>query len=274
MEKVKKKKSLTESRSFKTEIMMFVIFMSVGVATVLFKVDGWLSLAMLGIGLLSLYFNNVNKILDFIMALAWSAAYLYFGIINGLYAQAFLVSAFYLFVNLFNLVAPQSNTTIVEEHNKLKPYQIWALIIVCVFGAVGTFFLVRIKGNKTFAIFDTLAAVMLCASLYMMLKRCIEYFVVRLIAMIATIALWVAMGLVSHFNLGCINIAVMFIAFILYDNVRMRKWSLQAKHVAQRQNADIFSSTEYREAERKYQREHKRGLPNRSVGIDKNDERN
>ena len=121
MEKVKKKKSLTESRSFKTEIMMFVIFMSVGVATVLFKVDGWLSLAMLGIGLLSLYFNNVNKILDFIMALAWSAAYLYFGIINGLYAQAFLVSAFYLFVNLFNLVAPQNSTTIVEEHNKLKP---------------------------------------------------------------------------------------------------------------------------------------------------------
>ena len=70
MEKVKKKKSLTESRSFKTEIMMFVIFMSVGVATVLFKVDGWLSLAMLGIGLLSLYFNNVNKILDFIISCA------------------------------------------------------------------------------------------------------------------------------------------------------------------------------------------------------------
>ncbi len=274
MEKVKKKKSLTESRSFKSEIMMFVIFMSVGVAMVLFKVDGWLSLAMLGIGLLSLYFNDVNKILDFVMALAWSAAYLYFGIINGLYAQAFLVSGFYLFINLFDLVTTPNNATIVEEHNKLNPYQIWALIIVCVFGAVGTYFLVRIWGNKTFAIFDTLAAVVLCASLYMMLKRCIEYFVVRLIAMIATIALWVAMGLVSNFNLGCINIAVMFIAFILYDNIRMRKWSLQAKHVAQRQNTDIFSSTEYREAERKYQREHKRGLPNRSVGIDKNDERN
>ena len=269
-DKTKEPKIKTESRTFKTEIIMFFIFTLVGVGLILLKADGWLSLIVLILGLLSLYLNDISNWLDLFLGLLWSGAYCYFSISNGLLAQAILVSAFYLFINIYNIFTKTKNINIVEENKRLKGYQIVALCVTSICVAVGTYFLISLWAEQRLAIFDTLCAVLLCVSLYMMLKRSVEYFLVRLIAMIAIVALWVTVALLYNFGVGCMNIAVMFIAFILYDNIRIRKWSLSVKKAKQ---DSIFNSSEYKEAESRYRRANRKGLPQKSIGVDKDDER-
>lgn len=264
------KEAKMNSRSFKNEIIMLLLFVVAGVGLILIKFDGWLSLSVLIVGLVSLYFNDINKWLDLIVGLLWSGLYCYFSIQNGLMAQAILVSAFYLFINIYDLFNNADLSTIVQEKNKLKVYQIVALCVVSVAVAVGTFFLVSIWSEQKLAIFDVLVAVLLCISLYMMLKRCPEYFVVRLIAMIGTVLLWIIVGFLYGFGTGCLNIALMFIAFIIYDNIRIRKWTASLK----RQKEDsIYNTPEFREAELKSKKMSRKGLPTKSVGVDKDDER-
>lgn len=266
-----KEKIEGKNRSFRLEILMMLAFLFLGVIFALLDVSNWASLSLLLVGLVSLYFNDVNKWLDLAIAVIWSGLYAYFSIVNGFLVQGVLVSLFYLFINVADVIIERDMSTIVVENNKLKTYQIVSICIVGVCLAVGSFFLVKIWNGEQMAIFDTLAAVAMIVSLYMMLKRCSEYFIVRLIAMIVTVLLWVVRAFMIGFSDGALSIALMFIAFVIYDNIRIKKWSETAKTIMPEK--DILNSAEYKAAEAKYRKLQRKGLPNKSVGVDKDSKR-
>ena len=259
----------TQGRTFKTEIIMFLMFMAVGVGLILLNTDGWLSLIILGVGLLSLYLDGLNKWLDLALAVLWSGVYCYFSVVNGLLAQGVLLAGFYLFFKLFKVFATNDDK---EPYDyKLKGAEIIALCVTAVLGYVGTFFLISIYNGQNLAWFDTFAAVIVCVSFYLMAKRCGAYLIVRFVGLLVTIALWVTTAIIFDFPTGCLNIAIMFLAFVLYDSLRLKK--LAEKFEPKRKNDDIFSSAEYKEAEMKYRKKKKKGLPEKSVGVDKDNKR-
>lgn len=266
-----KKKIEGTNRSFKTEILMLIAFMALGAIFAFAGLTNWVSLSILLVGLVSLYFNDVNKWLDLGVAVIWSGLYAYFSIVNGFIIQAILISGFYLFINIADVIVERDMSTIVVENNKLKTYQIASICIVSVFLVVGSYFFSKMWKGEILPIFDAITAVVMVVSLYMMLKRCSEYFVVRLIAMILTICLWVARAFFFGYGAGGLSVAIMYIAFIVYDNIRIKKWSTSAKEIAPEK--DIFESAEYKAAEAKYRKEQRRGLPSKSVGVDKEGQR-
>ena len=259
-------------RSFKLEIISFILFMGVAAAMSVLKVENYISLSMVGVGLLALYLNDVNKAVDLILAILWSGLYAYFCYINGLASNGVLISLFYLVIKLHDIAFKVDTKELVKENNKLKGHEIFALLVVSVCLVVGSFFLSRLWINEKLAIFDALSAVLFCISLYLMMKRTTEYFIVRLIAMAGQSAIWVAVALLYGFGTGSLHITLMFVAYIVYDMFRLNKWSYNHTNIAVKEKS-ILDSEEYKQAQRKYDRAHKTGLPSKSVGVDKDSKR-
>ena len=259
-------------RSFRLEIISFIIFMGIAVGMCALKIENYISLSMVGVGLLALYLNDVNKALDFILAICWSGLYAYFCYTNGLASNGVIISLFYLFIKFHDIVAKTDTRELVKENNKLKGHETAALVIVSVCLVVGSYFLSRLWVGEKLAIFDAITATLFCISLYLMMKRTTEYFIVRLIAMVGQAAIWVALALLYGFNTGSLHLTLIFISYIVYDMSRLSKWSYNHT-AAPTKEKSILDSEEYKKAQRKYDKDHQAGLPGKSVGVDKDSKR-
>ena len=261
-----------EKRGYKVEIVSALIFTLIGVLMSFFKVESWLSLSMLIVGLLSLYLNDVNRILDVVIGLLWGGLYAFFSYLNGFAANAVLITVFYLLIKLNSWFKKADTSELVKEHNKLKTHEVVALVIVSICVIVGSYFLARIWQGEKLVIFDVLSAVLLCISLYLMMKRTTEYFVFRLVAMIGVGSLWATRALIYGLQTGSLHICLMYVAFIIYDNFRLSSWS--NKHATvQDKTTSILESDEYLNAQKKYNKAHPVGLPSKSIGVDKDSKR-
>ncbi|MBQ7453399.1 MAG: hypothetical protein IJS68_03985 [Clostridia bacterium] len=267
-----KTEKTVEKRSFRNEIVLALIFTLVAVLMSFFNVESWISLTILEVGLLSLFLNDINRLLDVIIAVLWSGLYAFYCYTNGFAVNGVLVSLFYLFIQLKEAFKKPETKEIVGAQNKLKTHETIALVIVAICLAVGSYFLARIWTGEVLVIFDTLSAVMLCVSLYLMLKRTPEYFVIRLIAMIGVASLWATRALLYGLQTGSLHIVLMFVAFIIYDNIRLNTWTKNHANVEEKTKS-ILESEEYLNAQKKYNQENPIGLPGKSIGVDKDSKR-
>ena len=144
------------------------------------------------------------------------------------------------------------------------------MVSICL--VVGSYFLSKLWVNEKLAIFDAITATLFCISLYLMMKRTTEYFVVRLFAMAGQSAIWVALALLYGFKTGSLHITLIFISYIIYDMFRLSKWSYNHTNAPTKEKS-ILDSEEYKKAQRKYDRNHQTGLPSKSVGVDKDSKR-
>ena len=258
-----------------TEILLFALFIVLGVVVCVLGYESWLGLLLLGVGLLSLFLNDFNKWLDLFIALVWSGLYAYFSYANGLIVQAVMVSLAYLIVKVISIFVSKKTNAIVNEKKSLKLGQFVSGLISGILVIVGSYFLARISPVAVLPLFDSIAAVMLVISLIAQLIKVKQYFIIRLVSMILIIILWVIRGVIIGFETGTASAALMFMAFIIFDNVRLSRYST-AKILPESNGQakdDIFDSPEFKEAQKKYEKENPAGLPGRSVGIDKDDKR-
>jgi len=267
-----KTEQTTQKRSFKIEIISFILFMGLSVVLCVINLENYISLSMVGVGLLALYLNDVNKAVDLILAVLWSSFYAYFCYVNGLAVNGVLISLWYLFIKIHDIVAKVDTRDLVKENNKLKGHEIWALVIVSICLVVGSYLLSKLWINEKLAIFDTITAVLFCISLFLMMKRTTEYFIVRLIAMAGQAAIWIALALLYGFKTGSLHITLLFVAYIVYDMSRLSKWSYSHTNAPTKEKS-ILDSEEYKAAKKKYDRTHASGLPGKSVGVDKDSKR-
>ena len=277
--KIKEEKQDLKAGNFTVEILLFVLFIVIDIVVCILKYEEWFGISMLIIGLLSLFLNDIHKILDLAIAIIWSGCYAFFSLKNGFMCQAVLFSGFYMFQKVYAMFVVKKTKMIVIEKKRLKTFEWVTLALVVVFAVVGSYFLSMIWLDEKLGLIDAIAAVMLCVSLYMQLIKCEEYFVLRLVAMGLIIILWVLKGFKFDFELGTASTALMWVAFLIFDNVRLSRYSTEKLietniKLAERENAfDLFDNPEYKEAQKKYERENPNKLPDRSVGIDKEDKR-
>gem|GEM_PF-6853670 len=273
MEEKKEEKGASKTLKYAAEILLCILFLGVGAVACVLNFESWLGLLMLVVGLLSLCLNNLNKWLDLLFALIWSAAYAYFSYLNGLFAQAAVVSTAYLVINILSLFKNSKTSSIVEPKKRMKGYQKWAVVIFCAGAIAGSYFLSRIFYGMHLNLLDAICAAILAVSLYVQLNKFQIYFIMRLVAMILAIILWVVKGLVYDFSAGCASIILMFVAFLLFDNVRVNRFTKSEGAEKEPAKRNILESAGYRAAMRKYNQENPKGLPGRSVGVDKDDKR-
>ena len=267
-----KTEQTVQKRSFRLEIVSFILFMGLAVGLCAINLENYISLSMVGVGLLALYLNDVNKALDLILAVLWSTFYAYFCYTNGLAVNGVIISLWYLFIKLHDIIAKTDTRELVKENNKLQGHEIWALVIVSICLTIGSYLLSRLWINEKLAIFDTITAVIFCVSLFLMMKRTTEYFIVRLIAMAGQAAIWIAIALLYGFKTGSLHLTLLFVSYIVYDMFRLNKWSYNHTNAPTKEKS-ILDSEEYKAAQKKYDRAHATGLPGKSVGVDKDSKR-
>ena len=271
MGKVESNKGIRSS--FLTEGLLFVLFVILDVLVCVFGYEEYLGLSILIVGLLSLFLNDLNKVLDLFFALMWSALYAYFCYHNGFLSHAVLVSLCYLITKIMNLFTKKSDK-LVEQKKRLKGHQYVAIIFILIGVSVGSYFMTKVWQYEVLGLVDAISATVLCLSLFIKSSKYEEYFIIRLLSMILVIALWAIKGFLYGFITGVASCGIMFIAFLIFDNVRIYRYSNEKPIVLQTdEKDDILDSEEYKAAAKKYNQENPNGLPSKSIGVDKDNKR-
>ena len=164
------------------------------------------------------FFIPINSYLSFIFCIVVCVMYSLFAINEGLYINAVLYFFVYVVLQfLIWVVFSDTNMRISEKQlSKRSSIITFCYLFVCL---IINFFVAIIWGKNLLAFFDALAASMLALSAFLQSFKYREFFIIRPLALVLAIILWLLAGFSGGFDGVTIAILILYTMYLILDLV-------------------------------------------------------
>ena len=195
-----------------------------------FYLGGFLNfpaLCLIVAGALWNFFTDINTFISFMLSLVVCFIYAMFSILEGLYMNALLYVAFYIplqFVVWINNL-DSYDMSIKKDKRLFKKgflYEYIALIVVLVSLSVLCYF----NSEITLTVFDALTACILGFSAFLQSYMYREYYLIRPMAVLMALLLWVLVIFVNGFSMISFTMIVLYLMYLTNDLLTSAFWKI------------------------------------------------
>ncbi len=220
-----KQKEKNKSELFVCKLIVASIFAVFAIMLYLLNVINIPALCLIFAGVLWNFFVDINTFLAFLLALVVGVIYAMFSIIDGLYINALLYTIYYIplqfIVWIMNL---NSKDMSIRKDKKLSKNSIYYICVLCIFSVVACFAFALLQQYQILPLFDAVTATMLglCAFLQSLMFR--EYYIVKPIALVLALSLWIYVGAINGWTIGALTIIMLYAMYLVLDIITMVFW--------------------------------------------------
>lgn len=188
----------------------------------LFGLFCWLSgfiapafLILLELGMIWNFYVKFESKLSVVFCVLVSAIYFVVACNFNLYANAIVYIGFYIPFQLFASTKTYYGGSFVQIKKQMNDQNQVLFITLLVFVSVILYMFDLGLGGR-FILLDAISAGCLIASAILRNERYNDYYYVRAVALLVSIALWIVVA-VEHQNFNAVIVAVMYFAYIIFD---------------------------------------------------------
>ncbi len=206
-----------------------MIFIALGIFFYLINMSSLAAISVLAFGACWNFFTDSNKMFACIFAFATCSIYAYLCVQIGMYAHAFLHIAFYLPTQLIYFFENQNHNDVsILKNKKLEPS---GVVVTTIAGALLTLGLgaVVYSMGEEMALIDSISAVLLMVSVFLVNGRYCEYYAVRIFAVGFAMAMWALLAVIYNFADGTIAFALLFAMYLVMDVIKCIRFNKATK---------------------------------------------
>lgn len=171
------------------------------------------------------FFVDINSFMAFILSLIVGVLFASFAVINGLYINAILYVFYYVPLQFYiYLKYMNAKDMSIKRNKKLSGQNIYYIFVtfIVVFGCC--FAISLLPEYPTMPIFDAMSACLLGLSAYLQTMMYREYYIVRPISLLASIALWIFIAQTNGASSGTLSIILLYVMYLLLDLLSLYYW--------------------------------------------------
>lgn len=246
-----------ESEKYKLFKLLLVSCVAViGLFFVLIDLSYIAEFILLVLGMIWNLYLGLNKKLSLAISVVVGMLYLMFTSSFGLYANGLVYVACYIPLQLIATVKDYGEGDHIQIRKKITDYN-RILFIIFFLAVTVVLCLFDVNAGSRFVLFDGISAGLLICSALLRNERYLEYYIFRIFALCASIALWIQIA-VEFGTHGSLLILIMYAVYLTYD---ISKCILDHKNYV---NEYMISSKEVQKIEDDRLREEKLKVYNNS----------
>jgi len=206
-------------------IMVSCLFLLAGLTLYLLNYINFPALCLLLAGAIWNFFVNINSFLAFMLSFVVGILYALFAVIDGLYINALLYTAFYIPLQFVVWIQNIGATDmVVNENKKLKGRSIYFIVLAVVLCFVCGFAISISSQYTILPVLDTVVACGLGLSAYLQSFKYREYYFVRFIAVALAVVLWVSVIGINGLSIGSITMILLYLMYFVLDVIAYFFW--------------------------------------------------
>lgn len=216
---------ISDSKSRFFEIFVTTLFVCIGLVFFLLGFEPFWTLPVLLFGALWNYFTHSNRLFACIFAFAVCVPYGLYAIQNGLYGQAFLHLILYIPTQLMFYYQERNNEDLeIKREKHLDSSSFLLLVVFALFLMFSVSAVLYTIESEVLFWFDALTVMLLAVSVFLVNGKFREYWVQRLVAVGASCALWIVVGINFNWTDGSLMFALLFAMYFVVDLFRAIVW--------------------------------------------------
>lgn len=162
------------------------------------------------------FFVPINTFVSFVFCLLVCSLYALFSIKEGLYSNAILYFIVYVFLQYVVWVLYGDDDMAIKDKQMTMNTSYLVTCVIVVSLAV-CFAISIVQGNQILPLMDAVTACMLGLSAFLQSFKYREYYVIRPIALIFAILLWIFAGYINGYGGANITAIIMYIMYLVLD---------------------------------------------------------
>lgn len=225
--------SLSPEKLFLVKLMLSCFSLAIAITLYLIGLINFLCLTMVVAGVLWNFFAKINSFVGFGLCLLTCIICGLECISIGLYSHAILYLVFYVILELFVLVLNLKGNTIFVRYKNLSGSEAFYIVMsILLFFACG-FSISLCQNNMIIPAVDAVCASLLALSAYLHSRNFREYYAIRPIALVLTIAMFsyiISVGMVGSVTIALLLLYVIYFALDAVEHVFLIQSNFKVRH--------------------------------------------
>lgn len=225
--------TLSPEKLFLVKLMIFCLLSAFALTLCFLNIVSIPCFIMIIAGGLWNFFGKINSYFGFSLCLITSIIAGLLCISIGLYSNAILHLFFYIILQLFVLILNMKGNTIFVRYKRLNPRESYFVSLVFLLFAVSGFAISLCQNNMIIPAIDSVSATLLALSAYLHSRNFKEYYVIRPIALIMEIGMFVyllAIGVVTSSVIAFVFLYSMYFVLDCLEHIFLFQSKYKTKH--------------------------------------------
>lgn len=199
------------------KVLLFSFASVIGLFLVLAGFCNAAEFLLLELGMIWNFYTKLDKKVGVALGVFVALLYVFFASNFAIYANAFIYIACYIPLQLIATTKDYSEGDFVQIRKHITDYNriLFLLFFLSVFVVLSLF---AYNLGSRFLMFDTITATMLVCSALLRNERYCEYYTMRILALLASIGLWIVIAF-EYGTIGTLAIILMYSAYLIHDVV-------------------------------------------------------
>lgn len=225
--------AMSPEKLFLVKLMLSCFSLAVAITLYLIGLINFVCLIMVLAGVLWNFFAKINSFVGFGLCLVTCFICGLECISIGLYSHAILYLIFYIALELFVLVLNLKGNTVFVRYKNLSPTDSYYIVLSILLFAVCGFSISLCQNNMIVPAIDAVCASLLALSAYLHSRNFREYYVIRPIALVLTIAMFayiVSIGMASSVTISLLLLYVIYFVLDAVEHIFLIQSKFKVRH--------------------------------------------
>lgn len=267
--------AMSPEKLFTVKLILLCVALTVATTLYLIGLINFVCLLLIVLGSLWNFFAKINSILGFVLCLGTCVIFGFESISIGLYSHAVLYLLFYVVLELVVIILNFKGNTIFVRYKNLSPRESYFILLAMILFFMSGFAVSLYQNNMIFPAVDAVCCSMLALSAYLHAKNFREYYFVRPIALVLTIAMFshiISIGFKGSITISMLMLYVIYFALDFVEHLFLFSSKHKTRHsirnvMANVQEDDVQISNEHDDfqnkkdsSEKKQRKSHKKDI--------------
>lgn len=199
------------------KIMLVSVVSAFAIFMYLAKLCNLAELVIVEVGMIWNFYTKLNNKMGVVMCVFVSMIYFVISCNFYVYSNALIYIAFYIPFQLFASTKEYNLGDFVQVRKKMSDW-VQVVYVLLALSLSIIFYMFNLAVGSRFATLDALSAGCLVASALLRNERYSDYYTFRFLALLFSIALWVAVA-TEYVDPGVLLLVAMYLAYLIYDLV-------------------------------------------------------
>lgn len=225
--------AMSPEKLFLVKLMLSCFSLAVAITLYLIGLINFVCLIMVLAGVLWNFFAKINSFVGFGLCHVTCFICGLECISIGLYSHAILYLIFYIALELFVLVLNLKGNTVFVRYKNLSPTDSYYIVLSILLFAVCGFSISLCQNNMIVPAIDAVCASLLALSAYLHSRNFREYYVIRPIALVLTIAMFayiVSIGMASSVTISLLLLYVIYFVLDAVEHIFLIQSKFKVRH--------------------------------------------
>lgn len=211
--------AMSPEKLFAIKLMLLCISLTFATTIYFIGVINFACLLLIYFGVLWNFFAKINSFLGLFLCLGTCVIFGFESISVGLYSHAILYLVFYVALELFVLILDLKGNTIFMRYKNLSLRESYFIVLSIFLFFMCGFAVSLYQNNMIFPAIDAVCSSMLALSAYLHSRHYREYYVIRPISLVLTVAMFAHIISIGFSNSAVISMLFLYVTYLALDIV-------------------------------------------------------